>query len=99
MLIAELSPSNKEDKRYKVIVENPKLKIKKTLHFGSKGASTFLEHKDDKIKMNWIKRHKVRENWKDPFSAGFWSKHILWNKIDLEDSIIDTEKRFNIEIN
>lgn len=96
MIEADINRSDKADKRYKVVVSDGKRK--KTIHFGSKGASTFLEHKDLKIKNAWEARHKVRENWNDPFTAGFWAKWILWNETGLDKSIRDTEKRFNIEI-
>ena len=92
-MIAELSKSSKPNKRFKVVIDG-----KKTIHFGAKGGSTFIDHKDTEKKSNWIARHKVRENWNNKKSAGFWAKHILWNKTSLRESIKDTEKKFNIDI-
>ena len=60
---------------------------KKTIHFGAKGASTYIDHRDPKTKANWEARHRVRENWKDYDSAGALSKHVLWNKRTLAESI------------
>jgi hypothetical protein len=94
---AELSSSDREGKRYKVVLNDYEGK-KRTIHFGSKGASTFLEHKDDKTKNAWIARHKVRENWNDKYSAGFWARWLLWNKTTLADSKKDIKDRFNISI-
>lgn len=99
MIEVNLSKSNKKDKLYKVIVDNGEKK--KTIHFGlknPKGKGTYLDHKDLKTKENWEARHKVRENWQDPYTAGFWAKWLLWNKETLEDSILDIEKKFNLEI-
>ena len=41
-----ITKSDKTDKRYKAVFDG-----KKTIHFGSKGGSTFLEHNDTKKKM------------------------------------------------
>lgn len=95
MVTAELSKSNKPDKRYKIVFDGKKTK---TVHFGQKDGSTFVDHKDDKKKAAWIARHKVRENWNNIKTAGALSKHILWNKKSLKDSIKDTSNKFNIDI-
>ena len=92
-MIAELSKSSKQGKRYKVVIDG-----KKTIHFGAKDGSTFIDHKNTETKSNWIARHKVRENWNDKKTAGFWAKHLLWNKPTLSASIKSTENKFNIDI-
>ena len=89
-----LKRSDKPDKKYMVKVDN------KTIHFGSKGMSDFTKNKDPERKNRYIARHKKRENWTKSGikSAGFWSKHILWNKPTIRESIKNTENRFNIKI-
>ena len=82
-----ITKSAKYDKRLKADFGN------KTVHFGAKGGSTFVDHKDPKTKANWEARHKVRENWKDYDSAGALSKHVLWNKPTLKASIDDLNAR------
>ena len=82
-----ITKSAKYDKRLKADFGN------KTVHFGAKGGSTFVDHKDTKTKANWEARHKVRENWKDYDSAGALSKHVLWNKPSLTTSIRDLNAR------
>ena len=82
-----ITKSAKYDKRLKADFGN------KTVHFGAKGGSTFVDHKDPKTKANWEARHKVRENWKDYDSAGALSKHVLWNKPTLTASIRDLNAR------
>jgi hypothetical protein len=68
---------------------------KKTTKFGQAGAEDFTIHKDEQRKENYISRHKSRENWSDPTSAGALSKFILWNKPTLRASISDYKKHFN----
>jgi len=87
-----LKPSTRKDKKYMVITPN------KIIHFGSKGMSDFTIHKDIERKMRYENRHKKRENWNDPDSAGFWSKNILWNLKTIPESIKKTEKDYNIII-
>lgn len=89
-----LKRSDKPDKKYMVKVDN------KTIHFGSRGMSDFTKNKDPERKNRYIARHKKRENWTKSGikSAGFWSKHILWNKPTIRESIKNTENRFNIKI-
>ena len=82
-----ISKSPKVDKRFKAMFGG------KTVHFGAKGGSTYVDHKDDRTKRNWEARHKVRENWKDYDSAGALSKHVLWNKKTLKSSVQDLNKQ------
>ena len=70
-------PSHSPTKKYEVNVKVGD-KIKKVL-FGAKGYEHYTEgHLDEKRKQNYIQRHIKNENWKDPFSAGYWSYHYLW---------------------
>ena len=87
-----ISKSKKKDKKFDVKINN------KTISFGAAGYSDFTKHKDTERKQRYIKRHKANENWNKSGiqSAGFWSKHLLWNKDTLKDSLQDINKRFNV---
>jgi len=69
----------------------------KKLHFGAKGYSDFLIHKDDKRKELYTARHKKNEDW-EKINPGSLSRWILWNKPTIQESIKDFEKKFNIKI-
>ena len=71
-------------------------KERKRVHFGQKGSSTYIDHKDDKKKDAYIARHKVNENFNNPLSSGSLARFILWNKTTLSASISDFKKRFNL---
>jgi len=97
----KLSRSEKPDKKFKVKVGD------RTIHFGSKGMSDYTINQDPATqrqrrnrKRLYIKRHRARENWNKSGiqTAGFWSKHLLWNKPTLDESIRDIEKRFHVSI-
>lgn len=72
----------------------------KSIDFGADGYSDFTLHKDPSRQKNYISRHESRENWTKTGTdtAGFWSRWILWNLPDFNQSIKDTEKRFGILI-
>lgn len=67
----------------------------KTTHFGAEGMSDFTVHKDEKRKQRYLSRHKSRENWNAPMTAGALSRWILWNKTTRSASIRDYKNRFN----
>ena len=89
-----IEKSDKPEKKLQAIFENIKTKREKKVHFGQANASDYTKHKDPERKQRYIERHKKRENWNDLTSAGALSKHILWNKPTLKESIADFKKKF-----
>jgi hypothetical protein len=94
--------SDRPDKRYMAVFYNKNNKIK-TTHFGyaitdengkKKYGSTYIDHKNDTLKDNYIARHKVNEDFNDYMSAGSLSRYILWEKKTLRDAINDYKRRF-----
>ena len=100
MKLLSIKPSSRKEKRY--VAEfceckgesKCKSEERKKTHFGYKGGSTYIDHKDDKKKDAYIARHKVNENWNDATSAGALARFILWNKKTLSASIADFKQRF-----
>ena len=82
---------NSSKKKYDARIDGTK-----TVSFGQKGASDFTKHKNTDRKERYIDRHKAREDWNKSGAktAGFYSKHVLWNKPTLKESIDDINKRF-----
>ena len=66
----------------------------KTISFGARGMSDFTIHKDEARKNLYINRHRKREDWGDAYSAGFYSRWVLWYKPTLKESVDDLNKRF-----
>ena len=86
-----ITKSKKPDKKYDARVDGSK-----TVSFGQKMASDFTKHKDKDRKEAYIARHKKNEDWNKSGAkaAGLWSRHVLWNKPTLKESIDDINKRF-----
>ena len=83
--------SDRPDKKYYIITQS-----EKKIYFGAAGYSDFTQHKDEKRKNRYIKRHEKNENWSKSGidTAGFWSYWLLWNKQSIKESYEDIKKRF-----
>ena len=97
--------SDKPDKRYMAVFYDKNKKVK-TTHFGyaitdengrKKYGSTYIDHKNDTLKNNYIARHKVNEDFNDYMSAGSLSRYILWEKKSLRDAINYYKRRFKLD--
>ena len=68
----------------------------KTVAFGAAGYSDFTQHKDEERKERYIARHRKREDWtrSGVDTAGFYAKHLLWNKGSLTASVRDLNQKF-----
>ena len=69
----------------------------KTIHFGSAGMDDYTKTRDKAQKERYIKRHRRRENWNKPMSAGALSRWILWDKESRAASIVSYKRRFNLK--
>ena len=87
-----ITPSNNQNKKITAIIDD-----KKTIHFGAKLYEDYTHHKDDKRKKAYLSRHK-NDKINNPNYAGFYSTNLLWNKPTLKESIVDTNKKYNLNI-
>jgi hypothetical protein len=60
------------------------------LHYGKNVADIRRE--------NYLARHAAREDWTDPYSAGFWSRFLLWEKRSLKSAIRNIERMLGVKI-
>ena len=73
-----LTKSKKPDKKHDARIDGNKI-----VSFGQKGASDFTKHKNQDRKDLYIDIHKKNEGWtkSGAKAAGFYNKHVLWNKL------------------
>ena len=84
--------SSRKDKRY-VAVFNDGTKT----HFGLKNGNTYIDHADDVLRKNYLKRHYKNEDWNSYKSAGSLSRWILWGNSDnINTNIHAYIKRFSL---
>ena len=85
-----IKKSDKKGKKYDARIDG-----KKTVSFGAKGYTDYTLSKDKDKKDAYIARHKKNEDWSDPETAGFYAKHLLWNKPTFKESFKDLKSKFN----
>ena len=82
-------------------IKNKKLVLKltepsKTIHFGWKGSTTYVNGATDEQRTNYLKRHKVNEDW-TKINPGSASAIILWgDSKNINTNLNSFLKKFNI---
>ena len=64
--------------------------VHRSVDFGQKGYSDYTKHKDALRMSRYLGRHRrMRENWgfSGRYSAGFWSRWLLWSKPSLQGAL------------
>lgn len=92
-----IKKSPQEQKRFQAIFTRENGKTKK-VNFGSKGANTFIDGADEKVKDAYLARHRVNENWNDPTTAGALARWIIWgNSNNVNKNVVAFKKKFNLK--
>ena len=89
----EVRKSTRADKKLMAVFSDGR-----KVHFGARGYEDYTTHKDPQRKSNYIARHRPTEDWTKTglYTAGFWSKHLLWNEPTLQKSASDLARRFGL---
>jgi len=95
MKLLSIKPSTNPKKKYMAVFEQDSGRSK-TVHFGAAGMSDFTINRDEDRKERYLSRHRSRESWNKPDTAGALSRWILWNKPTLSASIADYRHRFSL---
>ena len=86
----KIMKSNVKGKRYTAIVDGRKI------NFGSAVGSTYIDHGDEVKRTNYLKRHKVNEDW-TKINAGSLSALILWGPSkDINVNIANYKNKFGL---
>lgn len=94
-----LSIKPDDDKKHKLVAtfKNKETNRSKTVHFGAAGMDDYTKTKNKEQRDRYLARHKARENWNDPTSAGSLSRYILWgDSTSLKTNIAYFKKKFNL---
>ena len=95
-MYVSIGKSTRANKKMMAIFYDHTKKKIKTTHFGASGYEDYTTHGEMQRKMNYLARHKDREDWNDYMSSGSLSRWILWNKPTLSESINDYMNRFRL---
>lgn len=94
MKLVKIVKSKTAGKKYDAYFETDDKVIR--VPFGAVGYSDYTIHKDEERKNRYLMRHREREDWDNPLTAGALSRWILWNKPTLSASVADFKKRFHL---
>ena len=107
MKLLRIVKSSKPNKKWDAVfmVDGKEKKIS----FGQKNArdNTLINDKNSKfylpkmvdrnvVKASYIRRHRKKENWNNPLTAGALSRWLLWEKKTLPSAIKAFKKRFKL---
>ena len=103
-IVKSQKPAKKYDAYFKL--DNGKEKI---VSFGSSGMRdyTLINDKNSEFylpklidrnvtKASYLRRHRARENWENPLTAGALSRWILWDRKSLKASIAKFKRKFKL---
>ncbi len=97
MVSVKFTNSTISNKRMTATFYDDEGKKKKSVHFGYKGGSTFIDHKNEDTKNAWLARHIVRGTFEIYDTPSALAKWVLWNKRTLQESIQDYKRKFNLK--
>lgn len=92
----KISKSTKKEKKLMAVFQLDNGRSR-TTHFGSAGMDDYTKTKDKEQKKRYLERHRRRENWNAPMTAGALSRWILWDKPTRAASISDYKRRFKLK--
>jgi hypothetical protein len=68
----------------------------KRIPFGDATMENYTIHKNPLRKENYLQRHRSREDWNDPMTAGALSRWILWEVPNLDEAVRRFRRRFSL---
>ena len=92
-----IKKSTKPEKKLMAVFtrENGREKI---IHFGSAGMDDYTKTRDKEQRSRYLKRHRRRETWNNPETAGALSRWILWGPFTSKQKNISAfKRRFNLK--
>jgi hypothetical protein len=93
-----LEPASDGKHKWVGVFTNPATKDERRVSFGAKGYEDYTQHHDKLRRENYLSRHRARENWNDPQTAGALSKWILWGEsTSLPVNVRSFKRRFGLE--
>jgi hypothetical protein len=89
-MLREVIDSWRNNKKYVAVYTD-----RPSIHFGQKGSSTYIDHKDDKKRADYQARHSKLPKFdlNNPYLPSSLSWHILWGSHTNIDKNIKMYKR------
>lgn len=86
----EVKESKRKGKRYTAYFKDGT-----EVHFGAKGGQTYIDHRNEEMRKNYIARHGAgNEDWNNPRTAGALARWLLWEKPTIGEALIAFKRKF-----
>jgi hypothetical protein len=93
-----IKKSSKDGKKLMAVFSYPESTRTRTISFGQAGAPDYTITKDKEQRSRYIRRHRARENWSKPDTAGALSRWVLWgNSTSRSENIRNFKSKFNLK--
>ena len=88
------TPGERKEFMAKFVLDNGK---PRTIRFGTSSNFALNPSKTLADRDNYIARHRVRENFSNPITAGSLSRHILWGQSrNWPSNVRSFKRKFNV---
>ena len=92
-----LEPASDKKHKWIGVFTDPVTKDEKRVPFGAYGMSDYTQHHDKLRRERYLMRHRARENWNEPMTAGSLSRWLLWGpSTSLSANVRTFKNRFNL---
>ena len=93
-----LEPAMDKTHKWVGVFTDPITKDEQRVPFGAKGYEDYTQHKNPLRRSNYLSRHRARENWNAPRTAGALSRWILWgDSTSLQTNVRRFKQRFSLD--
>jgi len=96
MKLVSMTKSDRAGKKYKAVFKTNEGRSK-TIHFGSSEYQDYTQHHDPIRRKAYIQRHRSREDWSVPDTAGSLSYHLLWGaSTSIRENLASFRRKFGV---
>jgi hypothetical protein len=91
-----LEPATDATHKWVGVFTDETTKDERRIPFGAKGMSDYTLNKNPLRRQSYLSRHRSREDWTNPMTAGGLSRWILWESTSIQDAVRKFKRRFSL---
>jgi hypothetical protein len=91
-----LEPATDATHKWVGVFTNETTKDERRIPFGAKGMSDYTLNKNPLRRQSYLSRHRSREDWTNPMTAGALSRWILWERTSIQEAVRKFRRRFSL---
>jgi hypothetical protein len=91
-----LEPATDSTHKWVGVFTDETTKDERRIPFGAKGMSDYTLNKNPLRRQSYLSRHRSREDWTNPMTAGALSRWILWEATSIQEAVRKFRRRFSL---